>query len=68
MRKKDNIVAMPSAHLSSPSLPEDKLREDTNINGSFIKFEESKVDKSEVLKFKRIPAGISHAIGYADRQ
>lgn len=67
MRKKDNIVAMPSAHLSSPSLP-DKLREDTNINGSFIKFEESKVDKSEVLKFKRIPAGISHAIGYADRR
>lgn len=58
---------MPSAHLSSFSLP-DKLREDTNINSSFIKFEESKVDKPDVLKFKRIPTGISHAMGYADRR
>lgn len=63
--KKGNVVKMPSAHLPSFSLP-DELREDININGSFTKLEESKVEEPEMLEFERTPAGVSHAMGYAD--
>lgn len=65
--KKGNVLKMPSAHLSWFSLP-DELREDININGSFTKFEKSKVEEPEMLEFEWIPAGISHATGYADIQ
>lgn len=59
---------MLSAHLSYSSLP-DKLRQDINIKGSIAKFEESKVEEPDRLKFQsRISTGISHAIGNADKQ
>lgn len=63
---KDNTVAMPSAYLSSS--PPDNLKKNINIKSSFTMFEESKVGEPDILQFEsRIPTGISHAMGYADR-